>query len=197
MKLETLKQTFKVTRETNAAAPEELRGKKRETVEYKINTYEPEDIPTIPAEQAALIVNTALENYAKGLFAENQFDWSYIPSAADVTVEALYNALTAERRTGKRTLTNVTLAAFAEVYAELAVSKLSKSVAGANSGAKIIRDKLSPILGNPVALSTFHDNLEAILILPEFDIETHGEVVQALLELIAAALDQEIAIDAL
>lgn len=198
MKPTTIKQTFKIVRATNSAAPEELRGKKRETVEYQINMIEPDDLPAIPAEQTILIINAALENHAKKLFAENTFDWNFVPSLEQVTVQAVFDDLTAERKTGKRILTNASLAAFAEVYAELAVSKLGKSAAGAASGAKIIQQKLAPIMGNSAALTTFTSNLEQVLVLPDFDADEHGEVVQALLELIEqSSQTEEIALDAL
>lgn len=194
MKQTSFTQHFKVTK--NSTNPDQI-GKKRDSIAVQYQEIEPIDVSELIQSEVSLILNNAIETYAKKLMLSNGADWDYVPAESDLTVSAVFADLTAERRGGgNRILTKESLASFATHYAELAVSFLGKSKNGANSGAMIINERLKPILGNDIALNTFMDNLTQLLDCQEFD-ETHAPVVEALLELIADAAKTEIDMDAL
>lgn len=189
MKTAQFKQTFKVTK--NSTVAEQI-GKKRETVEYEINTLESADIPEQNPDHLAVILNSALETFAKKQFAANTFNWDYIPAAADITVSAVYADLTAvNARGGSRILTKESLADFATYYIKVAIEHLGKSEKAASNGAEIIKAKLAPMLGNPKALEVFMLNLTQVAELETFD-TSYFPVVESLLEIITSAMESEL-----
>lgn len=194
MKTTQITQNFKVTKQSPIA---EQIGQKRASVTYDINALEPADIPELNAEHVALILNNSLETYAKKLFAASPTNWDYVPTLDQVTIDNLYADLTAEsKRGGNRLLTKETLSDFADYYNKVAVSILGKSDTSARNGAEVIRQKLTPVLGNAKALEVFATNLGALTESDEFD-DKYLPILEALLEIATDAMDVNISADAL
>jgi hypothetical protein len=200
MKQVTYTQNFRIT--NKSPKPEQVK-QKRKSVEYQIETFEADDIGSLDKEKLAVVVNDALEQYAKKLFLNNTYEWDYVPSVADVNFDAVYADITAARAAGTRLITNASLAEFAGIYETLAVKLLSKSEKSAALGAKVIREKLIPIIANQSAVIAFSENLvsltefdefKTVAQSSEFDIEAIGT---ELIEMLSQALDKEISADAL
>lgn len=196
MKATKLTQNFKITR--NSPIADQL-GKKRDSVSYEINCIEPTDVPQLATdlpEQIAKILNDSLEQHAKKLFAANQTNWDYVPSAEEVTIEAVYAELTKVSARGTRLLTKETLKDFAQYYIAAATSILGKTDKVAHNGASLIENKFASILGNPAAIEAMKANLIQISDSDDFD-DSYSEMLAALLEILTEATQIEIDAEAL
>lgn len=188
MKTAQFTQSFKVTK--NSPVAEQI-GKKRPTVSYEISVLEASDIAEHNPEHVAVILNAALETYAKKQFAANSTNWDYAPTLSDITINAVYADLTAVNARGSRTLTKESLADFAAYYVKLAVEFLGKTEKSAENGAAVINLRLTPLLGNPKALEVFMLNLTSVIEVESFD-ASYLPVVEALLEIISGAMEAEL-----
>lgn len=192
----TFVQHFKQTK--NSPNPEQV-GVKRESVNVTLPGYSPDEIvelATAKATEVAEIVNSVIVQRAKKLFLDNTYDWNYIPSAEDCSVDAIYSALVAESARGSRTITKESLRQAATYYVTAATEILGKSAKVAQNGATLIESKFAGILGNPAAINAMTQNLLALVDSEQFNLE-YAEIFAALLEILTSATQAEIDADAL
>lgn len=189
-------QHFKQTK--NSPNPEQI-GVKRESVNVTLPGYLPEEIASLAAEKPvklAEIVNSVIIQRAKKLFLDNTYDWGFVPSESDCSIDAIYDSLVAESARGSRTITKESLRQAATYYVEAATEILGKSAKVAQNGATLIESKFAGILGNPAAINAMTANLIALVDSEQFNLD-YAEIFAALLEILTSATQAEIDADAL
>lgn len=178
--------------------PEQI-GVKRESVTVTLPGYSPAEVielATSKSTEVAEIINSAIIQRAKRLFLDNTYDWNFIPSEADCSVDAIYAALVAENSRGSRTITKESLKQAATYYVDAATEILGKSEKVAQNGATLIESKFAGILGNPAAINAMTQNLIALVDSEQFNLD-YAEIFAALLEILTSATQAEIDADAL
>lgn len=76
-------------------------GKKRPVVEFELGQFEPVDMPDLVEKHTSLLLtclNDAIAMLAKQKFAANPTDWSYVPSADDLSLENLAASFESQSR---------------------------------------------------------------------------------------------------
>lgn len=158
---------------------------KRDPLTVDYNQIEESDIHDLPHAQIAVILNSAIQDYARKLVTANSDNWEYQPNADDLTIAAVYDDLTSPSKRGQRLITKAKLAEFAEYYQQSAIDLLGKSAKAAANGAMAITAKFVPLLGNDAAIEAFENNLIALVNHDEFDTDQYGELLAALIEILS------------
>jgi hypothetical protein len=141
-------------------------------------------------------LNYALETFARELIRENEADWDFLPSGANCNLQTLQAWLSASKERTKKVLSKENLDRAGTYYFQAAIRLLGKDQNAAAAGARVVREKLAPIMGNTAMLQAMLGNLESLIsAILESDNEEepakfseHEKVFDALVKLIQEAL---------
>lgn len=190
----------KVSKDSKVAKPEQL-GQKRESITWNYQGVSAETLPSLDAGQVAQVLSRFVEDYGRKLIAANGTDWSFVPSADQVSFASAYQDLVTER-TRTSVLSKESLAAFGECYAELAVRYLGIPAQSANLGKSLIAEKFARIAGKLDVLEAMRARLAKLAEIEDAAaleiLGEHLDVIEALDKLLADLIAaQDISVDAI
>lgn len=200
MKTISLKSFFKKVSEKSSDVARA--GQKRPDLAWEIQSFEPADLDSLEKEKICKVLDSFVESFGRKLIASKGDDWSFCPTLEEVSFEAAFADLVAER-TSSRTLTKESLLAFSKFYQEKMISVLGVPAKAAAAGASLIAEKFKSVAGKNDVLEALSVRISSLVeaCVEDSELEAElipfSEVVDAILSLLDELKKEEISADCL